>query len=337
MQQLQQLHCPTCNSKNFSRHTTYTIQSGEQRELYQCNDCHAYFSETKNTPLAKLRRPLSFIVVVLEAINEGMGINAACRTFHVGKNSIERWLKRLADLKGTLLLYALCHQFLEQQVEGDELYTKVHHNKPPAESEGWTIVLMNRATRFIWELRCGERERELFEAAIQLLSQVIEQTGDLTLLTDGERRYGNLLLEICQEVLRTGKPGRPRKTLPKGVKVRIENKGSRAHERGRKRPKYQTPWNEHPDTEQNVADSDVHANHTEGFNSSLRRKVSCYRRKTNTYAKERSALQTRLDVYWILHNFVRPHFTTKQVPAVALGILETGLSLSGIFRIQYAH
>jgi hypothetical protein len=255
----------------------------------------------------------------------------------VGKNSIRRWLKRLADLKETLLLYALCHQFLEQQVEGDELYTRVHHNKPPAESEGWTIVFMNRATRFIWELRCGERERELFEAAIQLLSQVIEQTGDLTLLTDGERRYGNLLFETCQEVLRTGKPGRPKKTLPKGVKVRVKNKGSQAHKRGRKRPKYQAPWNEHPDTEQNVADSDIHANHSEGFNSSLRRKVSCYRRKTNTYAKERSALQTRLDVYWILHNFVRPHFTTRQVPAVALGILETELSLSDIFRTQYAH
>ena len=98
MQQLQQLRCPTCNSKNCSRHSTYTVQSGEQRELYQCNDCDAYFSETKNTPLAGLRRPLSFIVMVLEAINEGMGINAACRTFHVGKNSIKRWLKRLADL-----------------------------------------------------------------------------------------------------------------------------------------------------------------------------------------------------------------------------------------------
>jgi len=337
MQQLQQRRCPKCNSENFSRHTTYTVQGGEQREVYQCHDCNTYFSETKNTPLARLRRPLSFIIMVLDALNEGLGINAACRTFHVGKNSIKRWLERLADLKETLLLYALCHQFLEQWIEGDELYTKVHHNRPPAESEGWTIVLMDRATRFIWDIRCGEKERELFEAAIQLLSQVIEQTQDLTLLTDGERRYGNLLFEICQEVLRTGKPGRPKKTLPKGVKVRIKNKGSQAHKRGRKRPKYQAPWNEHPDTKQNVADSDIHANHVEGFNSALRRKVSCYRRKSNTYAKERSALQTRLDVYWILHNFVRPHFTTRQVPAVALGILETGLSLSDIFRIQYVH
>jgi hypothetical protein len=43
------------------------------------------------------------------------------------------------------------------------------------------------------------------------LAQVIEQTNDLTLLTDGERRYGNLLFELCQEAVRTGQVGRPKK------------------------------------------------------------------------------------------------------------------------------
>jgi transposase-like protein len=334
MQQLYQKRCSECNSENFRLHATYTVQCGEQRELYQCRDCSAYFSETKNTPLAGLRRPVSFLVMVLEALNDGMSINATCRTFHVSKNSVRRWLKRLASVKETLLLYSLCHQFLEQFIEGDELYTKVHHNKPPHESEGWTLVLMDRASRFIWELQCGEKERGLFEAAMQLLCQIVEQTEDLALLTDGERRYGNILFEICQEVLRTGQPGRPKKVLPKGVKVRIKNKGSQAHKPGRKRPKYEAPWNEHPETEQNLEDHDIHANHTEGFNSAMRRKVSCYRRKTNTYAKRQPALQTRLDAYWVLHNFVRPHYTTKLVPAVALGILKTGLSLQDIFRIQ---
>ena len=43
------------------------------------------------------------------------------------------------------------------------------------------------------------------------LAQVIAQTDDLTLVTDGERRYGNLLFDICQETLRTGQVGRPKK------------------------------------------------------------------------------------------------------------------------------
>jgi hypothetical protein len=132
----------------------------------------------------------------------------------------------------------------------------------------------------------------------------------------------------------TGLAGRPPTTLKKGVKVRVKNKGSQSSKPGRKRPKYQAPHREHPETEQNLENQDVHANHLEGFNAALRRQLSCYRRKTNTYAKQQIFLQARLDAYWVLHNFVRKHFTTKQVPAVAIGILSTGLSLAQLFIIQ---
>ena len=174
----------------------------------------------------------------------------------------------------------------------------------------------------------------LFEAAINTLVKVVAQTADLTLMTDGERRYGNLLFKICREVIRSGQVGRPPVTLKAGVKVRIKNKGSQAHKKGPKRTKYQTPHPEHPNTVQNIENQDIHANHVEAFNSALRRKLSCYRRKTNTYAKDRPHLQTRLYAHWVLHNFVRPHATTKQVPAVALGILEKGFTIAELFRIQ---
>ncbi len=184
--------CPTCYSENIESHTTYTIQSGEERTIHYCRACQDYFSETKNTPLAGLRTPLSRITEVIEALNDGLGINAAARTFKVAKNTIYDWLERVAGLKEVLLLYALCHQFLSQIVEGDELY-------------------------------------------------------------------------------------------PAG----------------------------------------------------LRRKLSCFRRRTNTYAKQEATLQIRLDVHWVLHNFVRPHFTTKQVPAFALGILDQAVSLADLFKVRY--
>jgi hypothetical protein len=134
-------------------------------------------------------------------------------------------------------------------------------------------------------------------------------------------------------VLRNGKRGRPKKTLRKGVKVRLKNKGAQAHKKGRKRPQYQAPFPEHPETGQNIATQDMHANHLEAFNTSLRRRCAAYRRRTNMSAKNTVRLQERLDVYWIVHNFVRIHFTTRQVPAVALGILEHGFSLHEIFLI----
>src|SRR5688572_32024577 len=44
--------------------------------------------------------------------------------------------------------------------------------------------------------------------------------SDLSLLTDGERRYGNLLFEVCYELVKNGKRGRPKKTLTRGIRVR---------------------------------------------------------------------------------------------------------------------
>ena len=99
-------------------------------------------------------------------------------------------------------------------------------------------------------------------------------------------------------------------------------------------PKYEAPCAEHPETPQTLPTNAIHANHVEALNASLRRRNSAYRRKTNTYAKKKTGLQRTLDVFWIVHNFIRKHFTTQQVPAVALGILEKGLSWGQILRIQ---
>lgn len=194
---------------------------------------------------------------------------------------------------------------------------------------------MERGSRFLWELHCGRKDTQLFEKALSCLCEVIERTDSLSLLTDGERRYGNFLFAICHEIIRNGQPGRPQKRLPKGVRVRLKNKGSKKRP-GRPRPKYQAPVPEHPQTDHSIAEEDIHANHVEAFNASLRRRNAAFRRKRNTYAKSRRDLQRTLDVFWLAHNFVRVHFTTQAVPAVALGILEKGLSWLQLLKMQYA-
>ena len=46
----------------------------------------------------------------------------------------------------------MAHTFIQIVIEGDESYTKVKKNVPPEESSGWTIVLMDRVSRFICKL-----------------------------------------------------------------------------------------------------------------------------------------------------------------------------------------
>lgn len=331
---LTQIHCPHCNSEDCHVSKTYNTVSNGSRHLYECKNCRNVFSETKGTFMENIKKPLSLIAQVLQARSEGIGFNAACRVFEIAKNTLLAWEQKFSNLKETLMIYVLVHTFISQVIEGDELYTKVNKNVPVENCEGWTIMLMERASRFIWVLGCGKKDRTLFFYAIQILRNIIEQTGDVTLITDGERRYGNLLFEICHEVFRSGLRGRPPKILREGIKIRIKNKGKQNHKRGRKRPKYETPHAEHPQTFQNISNNDIHANHAEAFNASLRRRSSAYRRRTNTYAKNKTSLQRILDGVWIVHNFIRIHFTTKQVPVVALGVMEKGLSWKQILMLQ---
>ena len=157
---------------------------------------------------------------------------------------------------------------------------------------------MDRASRFIWALDCGPKDCKLFKKAIAALEQIVNRTNDLSLLTDGERRYGNLLFQVCYEWVKTGKRGRPKKTLKRGIRVRIKNQGSQFHKKGRKRTKYQSPWAEHPETTHTIEETDIHANHAEAFWSSLRRRCATFRRKTNMYAKSGSSPVNRGEVNW---------------------------------------
>ena len=119
----------------------------------------------------------------------------------MSKNTLLNWEHRLGSLKDCLMIYALLHTFITQTIEGDELYTKVEKNGPVEESEGWTILLMECVSRFIWALECGKKDKDLFLLAIRRLADLIDRTGDLTLMTDGERRYGLLLFEILAKTV----------------------------------------------------------------------------------------------------------------------------------------
>jgi hypothetical protein len=147
--------------------------------------------------MAGLKTPVSVIWQVVKARTEGMGLNAAARTFEKAKNTILAWERKFLDLHQVLFLYALVHEFLALVIEGEEAYTKVQKNVPADQSLGWTILLLDRTSRFIWEIECGKKERKLFHKAIKSLDKIARQPQDLSLFTDGERRYGNLLFEIC--------------------------------------------------------------------------------------------------------------------------------------------
>ncbi len=165
------------------------------------------------------------------------------------------------------MFYTLCHEFIYLTFEGDELYTFVDKRVQPSDSRGWTAVIMERASRFIVDQRCGKKDEKMFRKVMSTVAEYIKQSQDISFLSDGERRYGNRLFDLCSEQLRNDKQNGSPKTLPEGVRVRIKNKGSQNTASKNRRPKYEAPWREHPDTKQTLNKSDIHANHIEAQNA----------------------------------------------------------------------
>ena len=84
---------------------------------------------------------------------------------------------------------------------------------------------MERASRFIWHLKCGRKKEKLFLEAMITVAELFEKSKkSLQLFIDGEKRYSQLLFDICNEVLRTAKRGHLSKILPKALVVRLKNK-----------------------------------------------------------------------------------------------------------------
>ena len=113
------------------------------------------------------------IAMVINARTEGMSFNATCRVHSISPHTLQSWEIKFSQLKDTLMAYTLSHAFISLTIEGDELYTKVGKNVPQHESKGWTVMLMDRASRFVLDLTCGEKNKSLFINAMNRLSDII--------------------------------------------------------------------------------------------------------------------------------------------------------------------
>jgi hypothetical protein len=134
-----------------------------------------------------------------------------------------------------------------------------------------------------------------------------------------------LLFELCNQKI-IGK-GKPKKVLKEGIRVRLKNKCSK------KPNKYQAPVPKYPNVKC-INEKQIHANHVEAKNSALRRTNSAFKRKTNTYAKSVQALQRTLDVDFIVHNYLKPNYISKTIPAVALKIIPRLYSIYELLMMQ---
>jgi len=143
---------------------------------------------------------------------------------------------------------------------------------------------------------------------------------------DGERRYAQELWNLASVRLKYQEVSAQYghlKVWREGLEVALKIKGSQ----GKPRVEWVKP--EHPFTAISLA-SEVHANHNEALNSSIRRRCSAYRRRQNHYAKTVKGLQRALTVQQLFHNWIRPHWSLgkRTTPAMAMGFCQRPVTMA---------
>ena len=180
---------------------------------------------------------------------------------------------------------------------------------------------------------CGQRDSSLFESIVSEVWNWAQACQNIRWFTDGERRYGQELWKLASVWLeRSQFPAvyDLRKVWREGLEVAMKVKGSQG------RPRREWVKHEHPWTVIS-SESEVHANHCEAHNAALRRRCSAFRRRQNLYAKTRDGLERALSVQRLIHNWVRPHWSSDQTPAMAMGFLSQPVSLSEMLSMRGLH
>lgn len=194
------------------------------------------------------------------------------------------------------------------------------------------MTLIERSSRYWIDALVGQRNETLFKQGMKRLWQWLMLAHDVCLFTDGEARYSKYLwlwASVWLKARETTRACAYRKVWRPGLEVAAKVKRSQGRRRiHRRRP-------EHPFTaiSPNV---EVHANHNEAQNSSIRRRCSAYRRRQNHYAKNPKGLQRAITVLRLIHNWVRPHPSLGKgvTPAMAMGYIKRPVSLVEMLSCQ---
>ena len=128
--------CSRCHTASLIRCGVRQTKSAGLAQTYRCSSSGSRPSARTGTAMHRLRTPAGRIASALNARGEGRGLRATARLLRTTPKSVARWEARVArSFRG--LEADLDPSAFSGLVEMDEMYTRVHHNRPPDESPGW--------------------------------------------------------------------------------------------------------------------------------------------------------------------------------------------------------
>ncbi len=309
------------NQGNIISIGTYMTKSGKRR-IFKCGECGETFSETRDTVFYDLRTPEDKVMTALKMIPVRVSLSGISFVLGVTEETVLMWPGRAYEKAGEINS-ALLTELPVTEVQPDEMQSFVRRTisensedgtETPSESEDgrwWIWISYAPEFRLILAMAAGPRTLETAMILIQMTANVV--LGVPCFFSDGFSCHFSALIEYYHRIKvfpRTGKPGRPEKSVMKPHENLIYGQVVKEREKGRvvgtvhrvicgaERPA-------RPGLE-------ISTSLIERLNRTIRQSLAPPVRKTLSFSKERKNLEKQVIFFQAFYNFARPHMSLRE-------------------------
>lgn len=320
--------CPHCGAtaEQLAYHSRYALRSGQTVFVIRCRQCRKTFCDRFGTTFYDLKTPEEKVQRAIQQGLEGLCPEAVARVEEVHPTSVQRWIKR-ACAQAQAADREVLANVITENVELDELYSFAGGKQPDEEDnleeigQHWTHIAMARESRLMLEVVVGPRTQESATKLVEGAARRLAADCWPLWSSDGWEPYRfalTLVYAVLIHFIKGKGPGRPKESqvvpdprLSYGqvVKQRVGRRLLSVTRRvvfG---------------VEELIPLKQISTSLLERLNGTVRQHVVPLHRKTRSFAKCRTALDTQTQLFKSYYNLCRKHGTLQgKAPAQAAGL-----------------
>lgn len=337
--------CPHCGAtaEKLAYHSRYRLKSGQMVYVIRCKQHKGTFCDRYGTAFYDLKTPEEKVQRALHQELEGLCPEAIARVEQVHPTTVQRWIERAAEQAKAADKKVITNVSTDN-VELDELYSFAGAKHPDEQEndldevgQHWVHCAMARDSRLLLEVVVGPRTEEsamdLVEGAAKRLSGGCWPLWS----SDGWAPYVaalTVVFGIVIHFIRSKRPGRPKESeVVPNPKLRYgqvvkERKGRRLVAVTRRIIF---------GVEELIPLKQISTSLLERLNGTIRQHVVPLHRKTRSFAKLRTSLDTQTQLFKSYYNLCRKHGTLKgKTPAQAAGLIDHPWTLRELLTFNAA-
>src|SRR5262245_28361573 len=211
--QTQFCHNPDCRARGQVGQGNIHVHS-QTEQRYRCTTCGQTFAATTATPFYRLRTAADVVTLVLTLLRHGGPTQAIVAAFGVDARTVAAWVTRAGPHGQRVQQHVVQHGQVDlQHVQADERWVKLVGRRV------WMAMAMAVPSRlWLGGVISAHRDLPLITALVPLI-RACARTLAILVCVDGLASYVTAVLRVFRHPVDTGRRGRPRLVLEKGLLV----------------------------------------------------------------------------------------------------------------------